>query len=89
MKRSTKDKAKGKFHELRGKLKARVGAATENRHLHVAPIRQAKLFTGAQQDSASSSNPAACPILDRQHTVCALKFLLAADRLAEFDGILT
>lgn len=35
---STKDKAKGKFHELRGKLKAKVGAATKNRRLQVEGI---------------------------------------------------
>jgi uncharacterized protein YjbJ (UPF0337 family) len=38
MKRSTKDKAKGKFHELRGKLKTKVGGATENRRLQAQGI---------------------------------------------------
>jgi len=38
MKRSTKDKAKGKFHELRGKLKSKVGAATKNRRLQMEGI---------------------------------------------------
>ena len=33
MKRSTKDKAKGKFHEVKGKVKERVGQATNNRRL--------------------------------------------------------
>jgi uncharacterized protein YjbJ (UPF0337 family) len=30
MKESTKDKAKGKFHEVKGKLKEKVGKATHN-----------------------------------------------------------
>ena len=30
MKPSTKDKAKGKFHEVRGKVKEKVGRATNN-----------------------------------------------------------
>jgi uncharacterized protein YjbJ (UPF0337 family) len=30
MKQSTKDKAKGKFHEVKGKVKQRVGRATNN-----------------------------------------------------------
>jgi uncharacterized protein YjbJ (UPF0337 family) len=30
MKRSTKDKARGKFHEVKGKVKERVGRATRN-----------------------------------------------------------
>jgi len=30
MKRSTKDKAKGRFHELKGKVKEKVGGATNN-----------------------------------------------------------
>jgi uncharacterized protein YjbJ (UPF0337 family) len=30
MKQSTKDKAKGKFHELKGKIKQNVGRATNN-----------------------------------------------------------
>ena len=33
MKRSTKDKAKGKFHELKGKVKQKVGRATKNANL--------------------------------------------------------
>ena len=33
MKRSTKDKAKGKFHELKGKVKQRVGRVTKNAKL--------------------------------------------------------
>jgi uncharacterized protein YjbJ (UPF0337 family) len=33
MKRSTKDKAKGKFHELKGKVKQKVGRATKNAKL--------------------------------------------------------
>ena len=33
MKRSTKDKAKGKFHEVKGKVKEKVGRATNNRDL--------------------------------------------------------
>ena len=30
MKQSTKDKAKGKFHEVKGKVKEKVGQATNN-----------------------------------------------------------
>ena len=30
MKQSTKDKAKGKFHEVKGKVKETVGRATNN-----------------------------------------------------------
>ena len=33
MKKSTKDKAKGKFHEVKGKVKQRVGRATSNPRL--------------------------------------------------------
>ena len=30
MRQSTKDKAKGKFHEVKGKVKEKVGRATNN-----------------------------------------------------------
>jgi uncharacterized protein YjbJ (UPF0337 family) len=30
MRQSTKDKAKGKFHEVKGKVKQKVGRATNN-----------------------------------------------------------
>jgi uncharacterized protein YjbJ (UPF0337 family) len=33
MKRSTKNKAKGKFHEVKGKVKEKVGKATNNSSL--------------------------------------------------------
>ena len=33
MKQSTKDKAKGKFHEVKGKVKEKVGRATNNPNL--------------------------------------------------------
>jgi uncharacterized protein YjbJ (UPF0337 family) len=33
MKPSTKDKAKGKFHEVKGKIKEKVGRATNNPNL--------------------------------------------------------
>lgn len=33
MKRSTKDKAKGKFHEVKGKVKEKVGRAANDRKL--------------------------------------------------------
>jgi uncharacterized protein YjbJ (UPF0337 family) len=33
MKRSTKDKAKGKFHEVKGKVKKSVGRMTKNPNL--------------------------------------------------------
>ena len=33
MKQGTKDKAKGKFHEVRGRVKEKVGRATNNRGL--------------------------------------------------------
>jgi uncharacterized protein YjbJ (UPF0337 family) len=33
MKQSTKDKSEGKFHELKGKVKEKVGRATNNPNL--------------------------------------------------------
>jgi uncharacterized protein YjbJ (UPF0337 family) len=33
MKQSTKDKAKGKFHEVKGKVKEKVGRTTNNPNL--------------------------------------------------------
>ena len=33
MKQSTNDKAKGKFHEVKGKVKEKVGRATKNPNL--------------------------------------------------------
>jgi uncharacterized protein YjbJ (UPF0337 family) len=33
MKQSTKDKTKGKFHEVKGKVKEKVGRATNNPQL--------------------------------------------------------
>jgi uncharacterized protein YjbJ (UPF0337 family) len=33
MKQSTKDKAKGKFHEVKGKVKEKVGKATNDPNL--------------------------------------------------------
>ena len=33
MKQSTKDKAKGTYHELKGSVKQKVGGATNNPHL--------------------------------------------------------
>jgi len=33
MKKSTKDKAKGKFHEVKGKVKQTIGRATNNPRL--------------------------------------------------------
>jgi uncharacterized protein YjbJ (UPF0337 family) len=33
MKESTKDKAKGKFHEVKGKVKEKIGRATNNPNL--------------------------------------------------------
>ena len=36
MKRSTKDKAKGKFHEVKGEVKETVGRATNDPDLEVA-----------------------------------------------------
>jgi uncharacterized protein YjbJ (UPF0337 family) len=47
MKRSTKDKAKGKFHELKGKLKTKVGSVTKNRRLQAQGIGEA--LTGKMQ----------------------------------------
>jgi uncharacterized protein YjbJ (UPF0337 family) len=38
MKRSTKDRARGKFHELKGNLKTRVGRATKSRRLQAEGI---------------------------------------------------
>jgi uncharacterized protein YjbJ (UPF0337 family) len=33
MKQSTKDKAKGKFHEVRGRVKEKIGRVTNNPNL--------------------------------------------------------
>jgi uncharacterized protein YjbJ (UPF0337 family) len=38
MKRSTKDKAKGTFHEVKGKVKEKVGRATNNPGLEAEGI---------------------------------------------------
>ncbi len=38
MKQSAKDKAKGKFHEVKGKVKEKVGRATNNPDLEAEGI---------------------------------------------------
>ncbi len=38
MKQSTKDRAKGSFHELKGKVKQKVGEATNNPRLQAEGI---------------------------------------------------
>ena len=38
MRQSTKDKAKGKFHELKGKVKEKVGRATNNPDLEAEGV---------------------------------------------------
>jgi uncharacterized protein YjbJ (UPF0337 family) len=38
MKPSTKDKAEGKFHEVKGKVKEKAGQLTNNRHLQAEGI---------------------------------------------------
>jgi len=38
MKQSTKDKAKGRFHEVKGKVKEKVGRATNNPDLEAEGI---------------------------------------------------
>jgi len=38
MKKSTKDKAKGKFHEVKGTVKEKVGRATNNPDLEAKGI---------------------------------------------------
>jgi len=38
MKRSTKNRAKGAFHELKGSIKAKVGKLTNNRRLEAKGI---------------------------------------------------
>jgi uncharacterized protein YjbJ (UPF0337 family) len=38
MKQSTKDKARGRFHELKGKVKEKVGGATNNPRLQAAGL---------------------------------------------------
>ena len=38
MKQSTKDKAKGTFHEVKGKVKEKVGRATNNTDLEAEGI---------------------------------------------------
>ncbi len=40
MKRSMKDKGKGKFHELKGRVKEKVGRVTNNRGLEAEGIRE-------------------------------------------------
>ena len=41
MKPSTKDKAEGKFHEVKGKVKAKAGQLTSNRGLEAEGIVEA------------------------------------------------
>jgi uncharacterized protein YjbJ (UPF0337 family) len=48
MKRSTKDKAKGTFHEVKGKLKEKVGQVTKNRKMQAAGLGE-KLGGKAQK----------------------------------------
>jgi uncharacterized protein YjbJ (UPF0337 family) len=38
MKQSTKDKAKGSYHELKGNVKQKVGRATNSRQLEAAGL---------------------------------------------------
>ena len=38
MKQSTKDKAEGKFHEVKGKVKEKVGRATNNPDLEAEGV---------------------------------------------------
>lgn len=38
MKKSSKDKAKGKFHEVKGTVKQKVGRATKNRTMEAEGI---------------------------------------------------
>ena len=40
MKRSIKDRAKGTFHEVKGKVKEKVGRATNNPDLEAEGIRE-------------------------------------------------
>ena len=40
MKQSTKDKAKGRFHEVKGKVKAKVGRATNNPDLEAEGLSE-------------------------------------------------
>jgi uncharacterized protein YjbJ (UPF0337 family) len=47
MKPSTKDQVQGKFHEMKGKLKQKVGQATNNPNL--ADQGQAEKLTGKVQ----------------------------------------
>jgi uncharacterized protein YjbJ (UPF0337 family) len=47
MKQSTKDKAKGKFHEVKGKVKQKVGRATSNPNLEAEG--QGEMFAGKVQ----------------------------------------
>ena len=48
MKRSTKNKAKGKFHEVKGKVKEKVGRATNNPNLETEG--QGEKFGGKVQE---------------------------------------
>jgi uncharacterized protein YjbJ (UPF0337 family) len=38
MRQGTKDKAQGKFHEVKGRVKEKVGRATNNPHLEAEGI---------------------------------------------------
>ena len=40
IKRSTKNKAQGSFHELKGTIKSKVGKVTNNRRLQVAGVAE-------------------------------------------------
>jgi uncharacterized protein YjbJ (UPF0337 family) len=40
MKQSAKDKAKGKFHEVKGSVKQMVGRATKNRRLEAGGLAE-------------------------------------------------
>jgi uncharacterized protein YjbJ (UPF0337 family) len=47
MKQSTKDKAKGKFHEVKGRVKQKIGRATNNPNLEAEGIGE-KIAGNAQ-----------------------------------------
>ena len=57
MKQSTKDKARGTFHEVKGKAKEKVGRATNNPDLASRRSRRKDKWEGAKENRPSGENP--------------------------------
>jgi uncharacterized protein YjbJ (UPF0337 family) len=56
MKRSTKDTAKGRFHELKGRVKEKVGGATNNPRLKARGLGEK--FAGKIQQAIGQAEKA-------------------------------